>query len=209
MRVAKSAVAAFGQHELFAERREIVDQRRSVFVEDLCSDRDLEHDVLAVGAVAILAHAIGALWGLEMLLVAIVDQGIQPIDHFDDHIAATPAIAAGGSAELDILLAEEGHAPVSTVAGADIHLGFVEKFHALTRRAGAALRQPCKSPILTRSLNFQAFRHGPLSIAAASMAAMPNDSWRDHGQADRWAHHSCSLLSDTNVRTGTLALLFA
>src|SRR6202041_1830311 len=168
MRVAKTAIAAFRKHELLAKRGEIVDQRRPVFVEDLRADRHLEHDVLAVGAMAVLAHAIGALLGLEVLLIAIVDQGVQSIDHFDDHVAAASAIAAGGAAELDILLAAEGHAAVSTVAGADIDLGFVEKFHEATRRAGALLPHQCKSPILTRSLNFRAFSSRLLSRTGRS-----------------------------------------
>src|SRR6202012_1912841 len=105
MRVAEAAIAACGQHEFFAERGEIMDQRFAILVEDLCADRHLEYDRLAVGAMAILAHAIGALLRLEVLLIAIVDQRIQSIDHFDDDVAAAAAIAAGGTAELDIFLA--------------------------------------------------------------------------------------------------------
>ena len=92
-------------------------------------DRHLQHDRLAVGAVAILAHAVLALRGLEVLLVAIVDQRVQPVDDLDDHVAAAAAIAAGGPAELDELLAAERHAAVTAVAGADIDLGLVEEFH--------------------------------------------------------------------------------
>ncbi len=131
MRVAEAAIAAFGQHELFAERGEIVDQGLAVLVEQLGTHGHLEHDRLAVGAMAVLAHAIGALLRLEVLLIAIVDQRIQPVHHFDDDIAAAAAIAATGSAELDILLAAERHAAVAAVAGADIDLCFVKKFHGL------------------------------------------------------------------------------
>ncbi len=131
MRVAEPAIAAFGQHEFFAERGEVVDQRFAILVEHLRSDRHLEHDRLAIGAMAVLAHAVGALLGLEVLLIAIVDQRIQSIDRFDDDVAAAAAIAPARSAELDILLAAERHAAVAAVAGADIDLGFVKKFHGL------------------------------------------------------------------------------
>ncbi len=106
-----------------------MDQRLAILVEDLRADRHLEHDRLAVGAMAVAAHAVGALLRLEVLLVAIVDQRVQSIDHLDDDVAATAAIAAGGTAELDELLAAERHAAVTAIAGADIDLCFVKEFH--------------------------------------------------------------------------------
>src|SRR5437588_12577458 len=131
MCVAEAAIAAFGEHELFAECGEIVDQGFAVLIKYLGADRHLEHDRLAIGAMAVLAHAVGALLGLEVLLIAIVDQRVQSIDRFDDDVAAATAIAAARSAELDILLAAERHAAVAAVAGADINLGFIQKFHDL------------------------------------------------------------------------------
>src|ERR1700724_3750080 len=109
MRLANPAIAAFRQHESFTERRKIVDQRFAILVEHLRSHRYLEHNRLAVGAMAVLAHAVGALLGLEVLLIAIVDQRVQSIDHLDDDVAAAAAIAAGGATELDELLAAERH----------------------------------------------------------------------------------------------------
>src|SRR3984957_11597473 len=129
MRVAKAAIAAFRENEFLAKRREIMDQRFAILVENLRADRHLEHDRLAVGAMAVLAHAIGALLRLEVLLVAIVDQRVQAVDDFDDDVAAAAAIAAAGSAELDILLAAKRHAAVTAIAGADIDFCLVKKFH--------------------------------------------------------------------------------
>ena len=129
MRVAEAAIAAFGQHEFFAERGEVVDQRFAVLVDDLRADRHFQHDRFAVGPMAVAAHAIDALRSLEVLLIAIVDQRVEPVDHFDDDIAAATAIAAGRTAELDEFFAAERHAAVSAVAGADIDLGFIKKFH--------------------------------------------------------------------------------
>ena len=129
MRVAEAAIAAFGEHEFFAEFGEVMDQRFAILVEDLRADRHLQHDRFAVGAMAVLAHAIGALLRLEVLLIAIVDQRVQSVDGLDDDVAAAAAIAAGGAAELDELLAAERHAAVPAVTGADIDLCFVKEFH--------------------------------------------------------------------------------
>src|SRR6476660_6807522 len=142
MRVAEPAIATFGEGEFFPERGKIVDQRLAIVVEHLGAHRHLEHHGLAVGAVAVLAHAVGALLGLEMLLIAIVDQRVQSVDRFDDDIAATAAIAAAWSAELDILLAAERHAAVAAVAGADIDFCLVKEFHGSIGKAGASTRQP-------------------------------------------------------------------
>ena len=78
---------------------------------------------------AVLAHAVGTLLGLEMLLIAVVDQRVQAVDHLDDDVAAAAAITAARSAELDILLAPERDAAVAAVAGADIDFCLVKKFH--------------------------------------------------------------------------------
>ena len=85
--------------------------------------------LVAVGAVAVLAHAAAAALRLEMLLVAVVDQRVEAVDGLDDHVAAAPAVAAVRAAELDEFLAAERHAAVPAVAGADIDLGLVEEFH--------------------------------------------------------------------------------
>ena len=129
VRVAKTAIAAFGDHEFFAKLGEVVDKCFTIFIEHLRAHRHLEDDRLAIGPVAVLAHAVGALLGFEVLLIAIVDQRIQSIDGFDHHVTAAPAIAAARAAELDIFLAAKRHAAVAAVAGADIDLCFIKEFH--------------------------------------------------------------------------------
>jgi hypothetical protein len=106
-----------------------MDQRFAVLVENLGADRHLQHDRFAVRAMAVLAHAVGALRRLEVLLVAVVDQRVQPVDHLDDDVAAAAAIAAGGAAELDEFFAAERHAAVTAVAGADVDFCLVKEFH--------------------------------------------------------------------------------
>ena len=86
-------------------------------------------DVGALGAGAVAAHAVDAGLGLEMLLVAIVDQRVQPVDRLHPDVAAAAAVAAVRPAELDELLAPERDRAGAAVAGADIDLGLVEEFH--------------------------------------------------------------------------------
>src|SRR5438046_699160 len=111
---------------------EVGDQRLVVVLEDLRADRDAEDGVLALAAVAILAHAVNAGLGLEMLLIAVVDERVEPINAFDDDIAATAAIAAVRPPELDEFFAQEADRAGAAVAGADIYFGLVEKFHRVS-----------------------------------------------------------------------------
>ena len=87
---------------------------------------------------AVLAHAAAAVLGLEVLLVAVVDQRVEAVDRLRDHVAALAAVAAVRAAELDELLAPERDAAVPAVAGADVDLGLVEEFHG-DRNMGALL----------------------------------------------------------------------
>jgi hypothetical protein len=108
---------------------EIGEQRLAVLLVDLRADRHFQDDAFAVGAVAVLAHAVAAGFGLEVLLVAVVDQGVEPVDGLDDDVAALAAVAAGRSAEFDELLAPERDAAVAARAGHNVDLGFVEELH--------------------------------------------------------------------------------
>ena len=62
------------------------------------------------GAAALAALAGLAVAGEEMLLVAIVDQGVQPLDRLGPDIAAPAPVPAIGAAVFDELLAPERHA---------------------------------------------------------------------------------------------------
>ena len=77
----------------------------------------------------IAAHAMNAGVGLEVLLVAIVDQGVQALDGLHPDAAAIAAVAAIRAAILDVLLPAKGHGAAASVAGLDVHLALVEKFH--------------------------------------------------------------------------------
>ena len=107
MGVAEAAIAALGQQDLLAGRvRSAISV--SLSSSKICvPDRHLQRDVVALAAGQVAAHAVHAGLGLEMLLVAIVDQRVEAVDAFGPDIAAAAAIAAVGAAELDELLAPE------------------------------------------------------------------------------------------------------
>src|SRR5579872_462726 len=140
MRVAESAIAAARQHDALARLGEVGKQRLAVFLVNLRAGRHFEDRVGAVGAVAIFAHAGAAVLRKEMLLVAIIDERVEPVDSDGDHVTALAAIAAVRPAELDEFLAPERHAAVAAVAGANIDLGFVEEFHRDTNNSARTAR---------------------------------------------------------------------
>src|SRR3712207_6650743 len=129
MGVAEAPVAAPGEEHALARMGHVGDERLAVLVEDLGARRHLQHDILALGAGAVLAHAVLALLGLEVLLVAVVDEGVETLDALDPDVAAAAAVAAVRAAELDELLASERHGARAAVAGADVDLGLVEELH--------------------------------------------------------------------------------
>src|SRR5690606_37012865 len=67
--------------------------------------------------------------GLEMLLIAEIDQRVEPVHRDRDDRAAASAVAAVGAAELDELLAPEAEAAVAAVAPLGIDFGFIEELH--------------------------------------------------------------------------------
>ena len=129
MLVAEASIAALGEPKALADRGQVANQRLVVFLIDLRAGWYLQRRVGALGAGAIATHAVDAGLGLEMLLVAIVDQRVQPLDGFQPDIAAAAAIAAIRPTELDEFLAPERDAACAAIAGADIDLGLIEKFH--------------------------------------------------------------------------------
>ena len=131
--IAPAAVAAAQQPLAHADRIHVEQDGFLVLVQHLGTDRYLEHHILALAAVHLAALAEMAGLGLEMLLVTIVDQGVQPLDRLDPDIAAAAAVAAVGPAVLDIFLPPERDRPAAPVARADVDLALVEEFHRLVR----------------------------------------------------------------------------
>ena len=129
MGIAEAAIAAREQHDALAHFGHVGDQGFVVVLKHLGAHGHAQHRVGAIGAGAVLAHAMGAGIGLEVLLIAIVDQGIEPVDAFEHDVTAAPAIAAIGSAEFDELFTQEGHGAAPAIAGADKDFGLIEKLH--------------------------------------------------------------------------------
>ncbi len=98
--VAEAAVAAFEEHDALAGVGEIGQHRLVVLVDDLGAHGHAQHDIVAARAGAVAAHAVVAALGLEMLLVAVVDQGVEIVGALEDDVAAATAIAAVGPADI-------------------------------------------------------------------------------------------------------------
>ncbi len=129
MQIAEAAIAALADHDALANLGEIGDQGFTVLFKNLGSFRHFQHGVGPAPAMAILAHAVHAGLALEMLLVAKVDQRVQPLDAFGHDIAAASAVAAVRPAEFDEFFAPERHAARPAIAGAHIDFRLVEKLH--------------------------------------------------------------------------------
>src|ERR1700733_13940426 len=138
MEVAKTTVAALGDHHALARLSHVGEHRAAFLVEHLRPDRNLQHRVGASPAGAIAAHPVHSGLGLEMLLVAKVDERVEAVRAFDHDIAAAPAVAAIGAAELDEFLAAERDRARPAVARADVHARLVEKLHCLLPLTGRA-----------------------------------------------------------------------
>ncbi len=100
-----------------------------VLGQDDGSGGDFHDDVFRVGAGAVGAFAGTTVLGLEMLAVAVIDQGVEAGHRHGNDRAAASAVAAVGAAELDIFLAPETQAACAAVATACKDLGFIEKLY--------------------------------------------------------------------------------
>ena len=110
MGIAEAAIAAAGKTLALADMDHIGDQGLVVLIQDLGADRHFQDDIIATGASAVLAHAVVAACRLEMLLIAIVDQGVEALDTFHPDVTATAAITAVGAAEFDVFFTPEADA---------------------------------------------------------------------------------------------------
>src|SRR6187397_204231 len=101
MGVAEAAVAATQQHDAVAWIDQVGNQSFAILIQDLRAWRHFQHHVGTLGARAVLAHAVTALLGLEVLLVAVVEQRVEIRYALDDHVATPTPGAAVRAAELD------------------------------------------------------------------------------------------------------------
>ena len=77
----------------------------------------------------VAAHAVHAGARLEVLVITVVDQGVEAVDRLYPHISALAAVAAVRAAVFNKLFPPKRHSPAAAVSGANIDLALVEKFH--------------------------------------------------------------------------------
>ena len=85
--------------------------------------------IIAILAGALFAHAGLAVLGKEVLLVAEVDQRVQPVDGFGPDRSARAAVPAIGTTVFNVFFAPERHATAPACARADIDFAQVKKLH--------------------------------------------------------------------------------
>lgn len=140
LQVAPAPIAALGNTDPLARLGQIGNHGFLVLIDDFGAQGHLHHDVIAGLAGFLAAHAGLAGFGKEMLLIAIVDERVQPLDRLDPDRTAMAAVAAIRPAEFDEFLAPERHAARPTAARADIDFGKVEELHVGSACLGLARR---------------------------------------------------------------------
>ncbi len=68
-------------------------------------------------------------FGLEMLLITEIDQGVEVFDRFDNHVTAASAVAAIRATIFDEFFAPEADRTGTAAATAYVDFCFVEKLH--------------------------------------------------------------------------------
>jgi hypothetical protein len=81
---------------------------------------------------ALFAHAILAAFSAMMLLVAVVNEGVETLNRFDIDIAATATITAIRPTEFDIGFTAEGGTSIATIACLNVDFDLIEKLHDLS-----------------------------------------------------------------------------
>ena len=88
---------------------------------------NLDDEILARQAIHALAHAVMAVLGEESGLVKLLDEVVEVVARFENHVAPATAVAPAGSALGPVGLAHERDGPFATVAGARINLDLVNE----------------------------------------------------------------------------------
>ena len=116
MDVTKAAAAAFGEGDFLARFGEVGEQCLAVFIVNLRADGNEQVFVLGGFAVALFAHAVTALVTFEMLLEAVIDEGVEAGDRAHDDAGAAAAIAAIRATLGDEFLTTEGDTAFAAIA---------------------------------------------------------------------------------------------
>ena len=134
--VAPAAVSAADQEHALARGDEVGELLAAVGVRHDRAERQVDLDVLARLAVAVRAHAVLAALGAEAVLVPqVVESVVGGVGDRPDG-SAVAAVAAGGAAARDELLAAKSDAAVAAVARLDVDLGGVDEHRWEDAEAG-------------------------------------------------------------------------
>lgn len=108
MRVSEAPIPPGGDQRPLARLGQIGEKGLIVFRENLRTGRNLQRNILSSRTRSVRAHAAFAVSGLEVLLIAEIDQSVEVRDALDPDIAALAAITTIRSTELNELLTPEG-----------------------------------------------------------------------------------------------------
>src|SRR5262245_4988633 len=127
MRIAVTSTAAFRHQHPFARFREIMHYLAGFFVVDDGSNRHGDLEVVAVAAMPIAAFSVTAAAGTKHVVEPKFQKRVFVGVRFEVDAAAIAAVTAARAASRDVLLPAECNASVTSVAGFDCDLGFVDE----------------------------------------------------------------------------------
>ena len=132
MGVSAASASARGNRDVFAIMRKIGDVvkrllRLRIELAHDCTHGHLQDQILTALAVAARPLTVRAALSTKMVLETIVDQRGKLRRSLNNHVAATPAIAAIGTALGNVGLAPKGHATSTAVAAFDVDTADIGK----------------------------------------------------------------------------------
>src|SRR5579859_5368932 len=148
--VAASAAPAAGNDEALVGLRKLENFFSGLVVVDDGSDWNFQNYIAAIASGLVRALPVTAALGLVFGIETEMDQGVVALAGFHDDVAALTAVAAGGSAARDKLLAPKGHAAVAAVAGFYADFGFIDEHGRVAGRSSLVVRHSSWIPICQR-----------------------------------------------------------
>ena len=149
MHVAAAAFAALRDYRRVTRHHEVGERLAALLVEHDRAGRHSHDDVVGAVSVLFLAAAVFAVFRDQPRLILEIEQRRQAFIDLEDYAAAAPAVAARGSAERPILLAQKRDRTVAALPGVHEYPGFIDKSHGgvITIVPSAAANPPTgKSP---------------------------------------------------------------
>ena len=132
MQVAPATVAAARQLHALAQLGHVGQHGFFILIQNFSAHRHTQNDVIAIFARALFAHTGLTVLGEKVLLVAKINQRVQPVHSYRPNRAATAAITAIRPAKFDEFLFAERDTAAATGTGADVYFGEIEKLHVIS-----------------------------------------------------------------------------